>query len=185
MRNNDGRLRTILATGLVPLLLLTGLPGCVARHMPDWSKVQAVAPDTKTEVQLYKEKSSQRSQKIKGRFFSATAGSVTLKLKNGQTETFQRKNVRKVLTRRPVAHRWPGWLALVTPIALVRATASPRGVAIDGTPAFYAGLFLPAVPFFIYPWMGGIYEVPPEHRDWFPQETNSSGAKTKKPETSK
>ena len=43
MRGNDGRFRTITATGLIPLLLLMGLPGCVARHMPDWSKVQAVA----------------------------------------------------------------------------------------------------------------------------------------------
>ena len=30
-------------------------------------------------------------------------------------------------------------------------------------------LFLPAIPFFLIPWMRKIYEVPPEHRDWYPQ----------------
>ena len=34
------------------LLLLASLPGCVVRHMPDWSQVQTVAPEPKTEVHL-------------------------------------------------------------------------------------------------------------------------------------
>ena len=43
------------ATGLVLLLLLFLLPPCAAKHMPDWSRVQAVPPKTKIEVQLYKD----------------------------------------------------------------------------------------------------------------------------------
>ena len=145
-RYNYGWFRRITATGLVPLLLLTAVPGCVARHTPDWSKMQAVAPNTKTEVQLYKDQAPQGSHKIKGRFLSATADSVKLKFKDGQVTTFQRKDVRKLLTRVPVVERWPGWVALATPIALVKATASARGRAIDGTPAFYS-LLLPYSPF--------------------------------------
>ena len=144
-RSNDRWFRRITATGLVPLLLL---PGCVARHMPDWSKVQDVGHETTTEVQLYEDSANRGQRKIKGRFLSATDDSVTLKLKDGRTESFQKKDVRKLLTRRPVVNRWPGWVALVTPIALVGATASARGRAIDGTPAFYSALFLPAIPFF-------------------------------------
>ena len=66
--------------------------------MPDWSKVQAVPPQTKTEVQLYKDDAPQGSRKIKGRFDSATDGSITLKLKDGQSRTLQKQAVRKVPT---------------------------------------------------------------------------------------
>ena len=35
------------------MLLLTSLPGCAARHMPDGSRVQGVEPGIKIKVQLY------------------------------------------------------------------------------------------------------------------------------------
>ena len=41
-RNNGGRFRKTIATGLVPLLFLSLLSAYVARHMPDWSRVQVV-----------------------------------------------------------------------------------------------------------------------------------------------
>ena len=44
--NKSGGLRNATAGGLVPLLLLSSLPGCAVRDLSDWSKVQAVAPDT-------------------------------------------------------------------------------------------------------------------------------------------
>ena len=80
--------------------------------MPDWSRVQAVPPKTKTDVHLYKDEAPQGSQKIQGRFDSATTGSLTLRLKDGQTRTMEKSAVRKVLTRRPFAKRKPGWIAL-------------------------------------------------------------------------
>ena len=52
------------ATGLALLLFLALLPACAARHMPDWSRVQAVPPKTKTDVQLYKDDAPQGSRKI-------------------------------------------------------------------------------------------------------------------------
>ena len=51
---------------------------------------------------LYKDEAPQGSRKkIKGRFDSAAADSITLTLKDGQTRTLEKQAVRKVLTRRP------------------------------------------------------------------------------------
>lgn len=187
MRTNDGRFRTITATGLVPLLLLTSLPGCVARHMPDWSKVQAVAPETTTEVQLYEDSAPQESRKIKGRLLSATGDSVTLKLKDGQIGTFQRKNVRKVLAQRPLGKRWPGWLALgITFTAMGVFPVDSGDSRLISIPQAHAIYTLPIAGAFFYgSRMGGIYEVPPKHRDWYPQGTVFSAAGTEKPKNSK
>ena len=107
-----GLFRMTTITGLALLLFLSILPGCAARHMPDWSRVQAVPPKTKTEAQLYKDKASKGSRKVKGRFDSATTDSLTLRLKDGQTRTLEKSAVRKVLTHRPFSKRWPGWVAL-------------------------------------------------------------------------
>ena len=184
-RNNTRGLRRITATGLVPLLFLAALPGCVARHMPDWEKVQDVDPETKTEVQLYKESSLPGERKIKGRFVSATGESVTLKPQDRQIETFQRKKVRKVLAHRELGKRWPGWVALGISLALCSGFWSA-----DFTPAgqVLLGMVTPvgtAAAFFYGSRMGGIYEVPPKHRDWFPPGANSPPAEAKKPEKSK
>ena len=184
MRNNDGRFRTIMVTGLVPLLLLAGLPGCVARHMPDWSKVQAVAPDTRTEVQLYKEAASQGSRKVKGRFLSATGDSLMLKLKDGQVEIFQRKEVRKMLAQRELGKRWPGWLALGISLAFGLQTMRAEADFVPGAQVLF-GVALPvgiSIPFFLGSKMGGIYEVPPNHRDWFPPGPDAGSAPVEKPE---
>ena len=80
-----GLFRKTTASALALLLSLSLLPSCAARHMPDWSRVQAVPPKTKTDVHLYKDEAHQGSRKIKGRFDSAAADSITLKLKDGQT----------------------------------------------------------------------------------------------------
>ena len=164
--NNGGLFRKTTATGLVLLLLLFLLPSCAARHMPDWSRVQAVPPKTKTDVHLYKDEAHQGSRKIKGRFDSAAADSITLKLKDGQTRTLEKQAVRKVLTRRPFSKRKPGWIALGVAFAITEfflhidlpPTASERlaGHAITTLPT--------AAAFFYGSRMEGIYEVPPKHR---------------------
>ena len=93
------------------LLVMTSLSGCVSRHLPDWSRMQAVKPDTKTEVRLYKNMiPTGGGHKFRGRFLSTTDDSVTLELtdryyKDGQTRTFQKSNVRKVLTPRSISER--------------------------------------------------------------------------------
>ncbi len=110
-RNNGGLFRKTTVTGMV-LLLLSIVPACTARHMPDWSRVQAVPRETKTVVRLYKDKAPQGSRKIRGRFHSAAADSITLELKDGQMHTLEKQDVRKVRIHRPYLQRWPGWAAL-------------------------------------------------------------------------
>ena len=113
------------ATGLALLLFLSLLPACAARHMPDWSRVQAAPQKTKTDVHLYRDEAPQGSRKIQGHFDSATTDSLTLTLKDGQTRTLQKQAVRKVLTRRPFSKRWPGWVALGVTAALVEILLAP------------------------------------------------------------
>ena len=168
-----GLFRKTTASALALLLSLSILPSCAAKHMPDWSRVQAVPPKTKTDVHLYKDEAPQGSRKIKGRFDSAAADSITLKLKDGQTRTLEKQAVRKVLTRRPFSKRWPGWVALGVTFAITEfflhidlpPTASERlgGHAITTLPT--------AAAFFYGSRMKGIYEVPPKHR------TRTQGAK--------
>ena len=153
------------ASALALLLLLSILPPCAARHMPDWSRVQAVPPKTKTDVHLYKDEAHQGSRKIKGRFDSAATGSVTLTLKDGQTRTLEKQAVRKVLTRRPFSKRWPGWVALAIPLLLWELYFS--GEPPGGAERLHAHAIttLPIVAAFFYgSRMKGIYEVPPKHR---------------------
>ena len=169
-----GRLfRKTTATGLALLLFLSLLPSCAARHMPNWSRVQAVPPKTKIEVQLYKDEAPQGSRKVKGRFDSAATGSVTLTLKDGQTRTLEKSAVRKVLTRRPFSKRWPGWIALGVTLTILAAmpldSDDPRPIS---SPQAHATITLPvAAAFFYGSRMKGIYEVPPKHR------TRTQGAK--------
>ena len=141
--------------------------------MPNWSRVQAVPPKTKIEVQLYKDEAPQESRKVKGRFDSAATGSVTLTLKDGQTRTLEKSAVRKVLTRRPFSKRWPGWIALGVTLTILAAmpldSDDPRPIS---SPQAHATITLPAAAAFFYgSRMKGIYEVPPKHR------TRTQGAK--------
>ena len=167
------------ASALALLLSLSLLPSCAARHTPDWSRVQAVPPKTKTDVHLYKDEAHQGSRKIKGRFDSAAADSITLTLKDGQTRTLEKSAVRKVLTRRPFAKRWPGWVALGVAFATLEIMAKlMTKLSSDSPPTALQRLqghaittLPPAAAFFYGSRMKGIYEVPPKHR------TRTQGAK--------
>ena len=174
-RSDGGVYKTRTAIGILPLSLLIVVPGCVARHMPDWSRVRAVAPETRTEVQLYKDEAIPGGgrRKLKGRFISATAGSITLQLADriytdGQTRTIQKDAVRKVLIARPIWKRWPGWFALAIPFSLLQGHFSSQNGdgPFLGELAWHAMIDLPiAIPFFIGSRKQGIYEVSPEHKD--------------------
>lgn len=190
MKDSDRRFRTIIPMRLALLLLPMGLSGCVARHIPDWSKVQGLASDTKVEVQLYEDEAIRGGQKIKGRFDSTTANSVTLRLKDGQTRTLEKSAVRKVLTLRPLKKRWPGWVALGVTCGVLQTLLS-MSASVDNVSASTMvgahGLytFPISAAFFYGSRMEGIYEVPPEHRAWLSQGTDSPPAGTEKPEKSK
>ena len=150
----------------------------------DWSRVQAVPHHRKTVVRLYEDAAPRENRRIKGRFHSATADSITLVLENGQTRTVDKQAVRKVLIPRPFKKRWPGWVALGVSIVAMEIAivlfADPR------TPAeqrFLGHAFttLPtAAAFFYGSRMKGIYYVPPRHR-MLPQGDEQPGAAYKAP----
>ena len=134
----------------------------------DWSQVQAVPHHRKTKIRLYEDIALQGNRKIKGRFQSATADSITLVLENGQARTFPKLAVRKVLTRRPIRKRWPGWVAIGVSIASLEiaialfAESTPPVLLRLGSHAFHT---LPtAAAFFYGSRMKGIYKVPPKNR---------------------
>ena len=184
-----GLFRKTTASALALLLSLSLLPSCAARHTPDWSRVQAVPPKTKTDVQLYKDEVPQGSRKIKGRFDSATDGSITLRLKDGQTRTLEKSDVRKVLTRRPFSKRWPGWVALGVTFGVLQTllsmSASVDNVSGSTMVGTHATITLPtAAAFFYGSRMKGIYEVPPKHRTRLAggQQPDAEGKASEKPE---
>ena len=132
------------------------------RKKADWSRVQAVPHHRKSVVQLYKDAAPPESRRIKGRFDSATADSITLMLKDGQTRTVQKQAVRKVLIFRPFGKRWQGWVALAVLVAFfesheaVTGELDRRGHAIVNLPI--------ATGVFFASWKKGVYNVPPKHR---------------------
>ena len=126
----------------------------------DWSRVQAVPHNRDTVVRLYQDAAPRESRKIRGRFVSATADSITLRLKDGQTRSVQKTDVRKVLTYRPFVKRWQGWIALgATSLFCIAAVGS-----WDFVKTTYLAIPLVSAPVFFGLWQGTIYDVPPKYR---------------------
>ena len=185
-RSNGGWLGKTTAVGLVPLLLLTSLPGCAARHLPDWSTVQAMKPGTKTEVQLYEDEVLPgHGEKVNGRIRSSTNESITMDLKDRmETLTLQKSAVRKVSTHRPFWKRPAGWLTLVGVSTFTAIYGS--GKDVDLYPAWWLLFIGPPtlLGFISSPSKERIYEVPPQHRD-SPRPTAPAAVKTEEPNDSK
>ena len=125
--------------------------------------MQAVLPDTRTEVQLYADEAPAESRKIRGRFHSATADAVTLTLEDRQMRTVPKSAVRKVLTRRPFLKRTPGWIAAGVSGGLTVWFSLPEDIGPDGLLHLLITAPVTAIAFLLSP-MGGIYEGPPERR---------------------
>ncbi len=148
----------------------------------DWSRVQAVAHDTKTKVLLYQDIAPRGVWKIKGRFESATDESITLMLKDGQTHTLSKTVVRKVLVPRPFAKRWPGWGTLAGSVLAaelfrlwvqdLKASLAAINLSIAGGATVVA---------FFSSGMGTIYDVPPKHRILRPQRDQQPGDQANTP----
>ena len=132
----------------------------------DWSRVQAVALGTPAAVVLYKDP----TRRIKGYFYSATDDSVTLTLKDGQRHTFSKWAVRKVLVHRPLKKRYQGWITAAASSvgwgSFMVAIAPGTNLSV-GVVALIVGVYIAmptALAFAVAPKMGGIYNVPPQHR---------------------
>ena len=124
----------------------------------DWTRVQAVPHDREIVVRLYQDVAPRGSWKIKGRFVTATADSITLRLKDGQMRTFPKTAVHKVLTVRPFAKRWLGWVALGAAFLLLEAPGD-----LDRRAHLVITLPIAAV-FFSVSGRNEVYNVPPDHR---------------------
>ena len=159
------------AVGLVLVLVAVNAPMAEAGFWVkrDWSRVQSVTPGTKTTVLLYKDQASRGKRRIKGRFHSATAESVTLMLGRGRTRTLRKQAVLKVLVQRPVEKRYQGWITAGVGAAIgVPWVAHPendlnaRGKLLVPLVCIVAPT---VVAFLAAPKMGDIYYVPPDRRD--------------------
>ena len=131
----------------------------------DWSRVQVVPHNAKTEVTLYQDAAPQENRRIRGRFDSATTDTITLWLKDGQTRTFPKSDVRKVRIPRPFSKRWPGWITLAASVL----AAELFRLWVQDLPASYAALNLgiaagATAVVFVNSEMGTIYDVPPGYR---------------------
>ena len=106
------RLWAPTAMAFVPLLVVTSLPACAtlpyrdsvragaaevqsARPTPlfEWARVEAVRGGTPLTVQLHEVNARQGRQMIEGRFYAATADTLTLTLDDGQTRTLAKSAI--------------------------------------------------------------------------------------------
>ena len=161
------------AGGLVLLLVLASTPAAEAGLgvKSDWSEVQAVARGTRTTVVLYKDQAPRGKRKTRGHFQSATVESIRLLLPDGQTSTFQKRAVRKVLAPRPLKKRYQGWITLAVAFGVLQGllswSASVDNVRTSTMVISHAVLTVPVtvIAFLVAPKMGEIYSVPLKHRD--------------------
>lgn len=169
-------------TLLTSLLFLTGLPGCIARHQPNWSKVQAISAGTPIEGRLYDDEAPRGKRKIQGRFLSATDDFALLQLSSRSTETLRRPTVRQVLIHRPFWKRKAGWIALGATLALVELYLRVgRPPAASQRLGGHGMITVPiATAVFYDSRMGNIYNVPPTHKNKT-RSLDPPPAKTKNP----
>ena len=175
------RIRMTTAAGLVPLLVVTSLPACAtlthrgsvragaaevqsARPTPlfEWARVEAVRGGTSLTVQLHEVHARQgRQTTLGGRFYAATADTLTLTLDDGQTRTLAKSAIDTVYGPRPIWKRYAGWIIIggvTTGFAIMGLSSDISGSAVIG-PGFFYGL-LASIPGFIKQRMQRIYEAP-------------------------
>ena len=164
--------RQSTATGLVLLLTMVGFAPVAEAGMwirRDWSKVQRVAPGTRTTVLLYKDRAPGGLRKIEGRFKSATPEAITLSLPGGNPYTLQKQDVTKVLVYRPLSKRYPGWITLGVSASWSIPTVAKAGSDIEPWGKWFLnGVFISVptvIAFLVAPRWGGVYNVPRKLRD--------------------
>ena len=164
--------RKSTATGLVLLLTMVGLAlvaeaGTWIRR--DWSKVQRIAPGTRTKVRLYKDRAPGGIYKIEGHFNSATPEALMLSLQSGKLHTLQKQDVTKVLVYRPLSKRYPGWITLGVATSISIPTVQRWGSDVVPSGKFlFSSLFIggpTVIAFLATPRWGGVYNVPRKLRD--------------------
>ena len=163
------RLWATTATALVPLLVVTSVPGCATlphrgsvrvgaaelqpaeQSLPGWARVEAVRVGTPIKVQLHDADSSRGSRTLQGRFHAATADTLTVTLDDGQMRTLEKQAVHVVHIRRPIRERHMGWIPFVGVLLATAAGVGSWDLTAKGlvviitaftTPALLPGLLL-------------------------------------------
>lgn len=138
-------LRVILLLGAV----LATAPACMgARLLAEWSAAEQTEPGRRVRVFLYEDRAPSATLKFDGALASATSDSVTLVLKDGSTQTFASRTVRRVSRRRPFFKRTRAWVITGAALVVVGVFAElfrdarpdptyvPRGIAMGFMPIF-------------------------------------------------
>jgi len=175
--NPSNRKQSTMAKGVGMLLVVALLFSSQAPSVEaagnikrDWSRVQTVAPGTRTTVLLYRDLAAPGKRKIKGRFHSATTESVTLMLPSGQRSTLEKRDVRRVLVYRPLGKRYQvpivaaigGGIGIPFSILAAADTVAPAAVFSIGI-GIFVGIPV-AIALLVAPRMGGIYNVPRHYK---------------------
>lgn len=139
------KLRVILLLGAV----LATAPACMgARLLADWSAVEQTEPGRRVRVFLYEDRAPSATLRFDGALASATSDGVTLVLKDGSTQTFANRTVRRVSRRRPFFKRTRAWVITGASLVVVGFFAElyrdsrpdptyvPRGIAMGFMPIF-------------------------------------------------
>ncbi len=152
-----------MAAGLGPLLVVTSVPACATlaprasvrtvpgevqpapRSQSEWSSVEAVRVGTPIEVQLHEDEAPSDGGRIKGRFHSATADSLTLTLDDGQTRTLAQSAVHVVHARRPIQERHLGWIPFMAALLITTAMAGSADLTAYGLTVFVTSSAVPAL----------------------------------------
>ena len=139
------KLRVILMLGAV----IATAPACLgARLLAEWSAVEQTEPGHRVRVLLYEDRAPTATLKFDGTLASATSDSVTLALKDGSTQTFANRTVRRVSRRRPFFKRTRAWVITGAALVVVGIFAEllrdarpdptfvPRGIAMGSMPIY-------------------------------------------------
>ena len=160
-----GVFRKSTAVGVVSLLsVVSWAPTATAKVKSDWSKVLKIKPGTQTTVVLYTDRAPQGGTEVKGRFHSATPGSITVTLKGGQTRTVQKSAVFNVRVDRTP---YEGLITAAASTGIFLALAP--GWDLNGRGwALFTGLFVgvpTGIAFLVSPKRKNVYYVPRNLRD--------------------
>lgn len=163
MRTN--KLKVILMLGAV----IATAPACLgARLLADWSAIQQTEPGRRVRVFLYEDRAPTATLKFDGTLASATSDSVTLALKDGSTQTFPNRAVRRVSRRRPFFKRTRAWVVTGAALVVVGIFAEllrdarpdptfvPRGIAMGSMPIYALASVTSSKVI--------VYNVPKKHR---------------------
>ena len=146
------------STGALVAVVLALSGGSVqATPRGDWTRVESLPPGIPTRVRLHTPDPSSGRKHITGLFDSSGSSTITLMLRDGQSETIEQSHIRKVAVPRKVSKRYAGWIVLGVTIA----ATSFLSVGDDPPypPFYFSGAGLSGLAFWRQRWRE-VYRAP-------------------------